>query len=129
MVKNYVLDTHTLFWYLTGSPKLSLKARAVIDNGLETGDKVIISTITLAELYYLNERAGSHLDFFKEYKRLEDMFEISSIEPRDILYFAELSDIKEMHDRIIASVALRYNATLITKDKEIGMSRKVKVLW
>lgn len=129
MVKKYVLDTHTLFWYLTGSPKLSHEAKAIIDKGLETGNTIIMSVITLAELYYLNERAGGILDFVNEYKRLEEIFEIASIEPKDILSFTKLSEIKEMHDRIIVSVVLRYKAILITKDKEITLSKKVKVLW
>lgn len=127
-MKRYVLDTHTLFWYLTASPNLSEKAKIAIEKGIESGN-IVISVITLAELYYLNEKLGNPLNFLAEFKRLKEIFDVASIEAEDILSFPELSEIKEMHDRLIASIALRYKAVLITKDEEIRLSKMVRVLW
>ena len=131
MDKRYVLDTHALFWYLTASPKLSPKAKDIIDKGLNSECTIIISTITLAELYFLNEKLGLPLNFLNEYKKIiaENLFEIIPVKPENILLFEKLSDIKEMHDRIIASVALECKAVLITRDKEVTRCNKIKVMW
>ncbi|MBI5747558.1 MAG: type II toxin-antitoxin system VapC family toxin [Nitrospinae bacterium] len=131
MDKKYLLDTHTLFWYLTASPKLSKKAKEIIDKGLNREVSLIVSVITLAELYFLNEKSDSPLNFSDEYKKLmlEEIFEVVSIEPEDILVFSQISEIKEMHDRLIGSTALRYKAVVITKDKEIRASNKVQAIW
>lgn len=129
MSEKYILDTHALFWYLTASPKLSHKAKDVIEKVLASGERVIISVITLAELYYLNERIGNPLDFFLECKRLEEKLEIVPVEAVDVLSFGELDEIEEMHDRLIAGLALKVNGILITKDEAIRASKKVKALW
>ena len=127
-MKRYALDTHALFWYLTASPNLSEKAKTAIEKGIESGD-IVVSVITLAELYYLNEKLGNPLNFHVEFKRLKEIFEVASVEAEDILSFPELSEIEEMHDRLITSIALRYKAVLITKDKDIRLSKVVRVLW
>ena len=127
-LKRYALDTHALFWYLTASPNLSEKAKTAIEKGIESGD-IVVSVITLAELYYLNEKLGNPLNFLVEFKRLKEIFEVASVEAEDILSFPELSEIEEMHDRLITSIALRYKAVLITKDKDIRLSKMVRVLW
>ena len=127
-MKRYALDTHALFWYLTASPNLSEKAKTAIEKGIESGD-IVVSVITLAELYYLNEKLGNPLNFHVEFKRLKEIFEVASVEAEDILSFPELSEIEEMHDRLITSIALRYKAVLITKDKDIRLSKTVRVLW
>jgi len=127
-LKRYALDTHALFWYLTASPNLSEKAKTAIEKGIESGD-IVVSVITLAELYYLNEKLGNPLNFLVEFKRLKEIFEVASVEAEDILSFPELSEIEEMHDRLITSIALRYKAVLITKDKDIRLSKTVRVLW
>lgn len=129
MTEKYILDTHTLFWYLTASPKLGRKAKDIIEKILASGEKVIISVITFAELYYLNEKVGKPLDFLSEYKKLEEKLEIIQVEMVDILSFGELDVIEEMHDRLIVALTLRYEGILITKDESIRFSKKVKTLW
>jgi PIN domain nuclease of toxin-antitoxin system len=44
-----VLDSHTLFWLLTDSPKLSKLAKRYI----EKAEKVILPSIALMEVLYL----------------------------------------------------------------------------
>ncbi len=40
-MNHYVADTHALFWYLTGSPRLGAQAKRVFDEGAR-GQAVII---------------------------------------------------------------------------------------
>lgn len=41
----------------------------------------------------------------------------------------EISDIPELHDRIIAAIAIHRNALLITNDPVIAASKFLKTLW
>lgn len=69
-MSDYVTDTHALYWYLRAAPQLSAKARAVFFAGEQGQARIYISSIVLAELYYLNVKYGRPLDFAQEYHRL-----------------------------------------------------------
>ena len=68
-VNRYVVDTHALFWYLTASPRLGLQARRALDEGARGQAVIYVPVIVLAELYFLNEKAGRPLNFSVEYIR------------------------------------------------------------
>jgi len=51
-----VIDTHTLVWYLTSSPRLSPKALARIEATMAAGDPVYVPAISLIEVIYLVEK-------------------------------------------------------------------------
>ena len=58
MKKKYVLDTHTILWYLEGSPKLTHKVQIIlneIDQGVAHG---FIPVIALAEVAYIQRKKG-----------------------------------------------------------------------
>jgi len=46
MAHKYVLDTHTLVWYIEGNPRLGAAAKLVID---DPGSELVLSVIALAE--------------------------------------------------------------------------------
>ncbi|HRJ44677.1 MAG: PIN domain-containing protein [Caldilineaceae bacterium] len=127
----YVIDTHALFWYLTRSPRLSVAAKAVFDEGIAQTAILVIPVIVLAELYYLNEKAGRPLDFVSEYRRIENssQFEILSLHAQDVVDFTKDSAIVEMHDRMITGVARRLNAACVSRDRNIAASTQIKVIW
>lgn len=54
----YVADTHALFWYFTGSPRLGTKAKDCFDEGVRGEALIYLPAIVLAELYFLNEKLG-----------------------------------------------------------------------
>ncbi len=127
----YVIDTHALFWYLTQSPRLSSAAKAVFEEGIAQTAILVIPVIVLAELYYLNEKAGRPLDFVSEYRRIENssQFEILSLHAQDVVDFTKDSAIVEMHDRMITGVARRLNAACVSRDRNIAASTQIKVIW
>src|SRR6266498_3780989 len=53
MASKYVLDTHTLVWYLEGSPRLSTRAKAIVD---DSSNQLVVPLIVLAEAAFLVER-------------------------------------------------------------------------
>ena len=127
----YLTDTHALFWYLINSPLLGAGANSAFDEADNGQARIYIPTIVLAELYYLNEKKQSPLDFRVKYLRLEQsrQFIILPFFPRSLLDFDSCKAIKEIHDRMIVADARRLNVPLITRDVEITTSGLVQTIW
>ena len=128
---SYVTDTHTLYWYLTASPKLGAEAKAAFDEGLHSNALIYIPAIVIAELYYLNKKQGSPMDIAAIIARLQQsaQFVLLPFEATDVLEFDANNAVPEMHDRMIAGVARRLNIPCLTCDKQIVGSGLVKVVW
>lgn len=130
-MNEYVADTHALFWYLTGLPKLGANALAAFLAGEQGQALIYLPSIMLAELYYLNVKLRCPLDFGQGFTRLEScaQFVFVDFHAQDVLHFDKLATIPEMHDRIIAGVALACNCPCITRDPFIANSGVVKTIW
>jgi len=111
----YVADTHALFWYLTGMPQLGANALAAFRAGEQGQARIYLPSIVLAELYYVNVKLGQPLDFATEFARLKSSAQFVFVDFRaeDVLRFDALSAIPEIHDRIIAGVALEHSCPCI----------------
>ena len=127
----YVADTHALYWYLTAAPQLGANALAAFREAEQGKARIYLPSIVLAELYYLNAKAGRPLDFATEYARLSNASQFVFVDFRaeDILRFDALSTIPETHDRIIAGVAVARQCACLTRDSLIVASRLVSVVW
>lgn len=127
----YVADTHTLFWYLTASPRLGLQAKAALDEGARGEATIYVSAIVLAELYYLNEKLERPFDLAAEFERLRrsSPFVFVPFAPEDVLDFDATATVPEMHGRIIVGVARRLNAACLSVDLAITASKLVPVIW
>lgn len=127
---DYVTDTHTLYWYLIASPKLNVDSKAVFDEARAGTALIHISTIVLAELFYLNVKHSYPIDFEAEYQKFEagSQFVLTPFDPEDVLDFGRDSSVKEMHDRIIVGLARRLDAPLLTSDNNIIASGLVKIV-
>ncbi|MBI2654518.1 PIN domain-containing protein [Candidatus Woesearchaeota archaeon] len=125
---HYVVDTHTLVWYLAG--KLPENADEIF-KASEKGDFVIfIPTIVLAECYYLVEDKTIELDFEEILNRIEKSsnFLIAPFNFDIIKLFPKIN-IKEIHDKIIVATAKFLDAKLVTKDRKIRESKLVDIIW
>src|SRR5947207_1200940 len=118
----FVPDTHALYWYLAGMPQLSQAARKCFDAAKKGEARLLVPAIVLAELYYLNAKLGAPLDFAAEFARLSAAPQIVFIpfDAEDVLGFDSLQAVPEMHDRIIAGVALSRACPCITRDPAIA---------
>ena len=67
----YVADTHALFWYLINSRSLGAGANGAFDEADNGQALIYIPAIVLAELYFLNEKKQSPVDFSMQYQRFE----------------------------------------------------------
>ena len=127
----YVADANALYWYLIHDKKLSAKAREIFHAAERGETQIIISVIALAELYYIQQKKPMPQDFATIYEDLKSKpyFEFVAFHPGDVLDFAKDSPVPEMHDRIIAGLARRLDAPLITIDPMIAASGLVEIVW
>src|SRR5690348_5794207 len=96
----YVIDTHALYWWLTTDGKLSDRANEIFDAAERGETLLIIPAIVLAELYHLNLKQASPLDFIAIFDRLAEhpSFEMVAFEAAHVLDFAEDASVTELHD-------------------------------
>lgn len=125
----YVLDTHVLIWYFTGSRRLSEELKNKIDQVRIHGGRLLVPTVVLAEALAVAAKGRVVFDFDQLYQLLlsEPEFEIVEF---GVGVFGEVLRIKrtpEIHDRIIAATARFYGAHLLTRDGEIQLSDEVDV--
>lgn len=126
-----VLDTHALFWFLTKSPKLGKKAAQIFQDATKGQGLLWVPSIVLAELYFLNEKQGHPLDFNTEYQAMaaSPCYRFVDFTAADVLQFAALSSIPEIHDRLIVGAALSLGLPVMTRDINIINSGVVVTIW
>jgi PIN domain nuclease of toxin-antitoxin system len=127
----YVVDTMALIWYLKKDKKLSADASVIFAAAEREETNLIVSAISLAELYYANKKWGLFPDFSKVYAdlRARSYFSFVAFMPEDVPDFDRDAAIPEMHDRIIAGLARRLTVPLVTSDPLIFSAHTVKVVW
>ncbi|MEP7336389.1 MAG: PIN domain-containing protein [Acidobacteriota bacterium] len=127
----YVADTHALYWYLLGAPRLSLAARQAFTEADNGSAIIYVPAIVMAELQFLNKKHGDPLDFTAAFTQLAQnpQFVLSPFEAEHVLDFTSHAAAAEMHDRIIVGVALRLGVPCITCDKNIIASNLVNIVW
>jgi PIN domain nuclease of toxin-antitoxin system len=126
----YVSDTMAIILWLE-KRKLPAIVSGIFKS-VENGDiELHIPAITLAEIGYLFERkridTSIHtvLNFCEHNKNV-------IIEPMSVSVIVktfQITDIPELHDRIIAASASSLNCSLITNDPKISQSKFVTVVW
>ena len=120
-----VIDSHTLFWFLTNNPKLSRKAKRLI----EESEKAIIPSIALMEILYLLEKNNLSYRFIEFLSELKIRNYL--VYPLDLKIISQTLTINpglEMHDRIIIATAQIFDVLLISKDSQIKNSYS-KTIW
>jgi predicted nucleic acid-binding protein len=111
--------------------KLSLTVRSIFDLA-ESGKTIVyVPGIVFVEILYLSEKkkisitlhdVAEYLKLYPSYKEYPMNFDV-------IQSAGQITDIRELHDRLIAGTARLLNLTLITNDPIIQLSSFVKTVW
>ena len=126
-----MLDTHALWCYLTAPRRLPAAAQAVFRLG-ETGNALlVIPAIVVAELCFLSAKLGDPRQPTRLLEQLDsiDGLKLSALGRPQLELLAELSDIPEMHDRLIAAEAVAQGAPIVTRDADLAASSNVQTVW
>ncbi len=127
----YVVDTHALVWFFTGSSRLGSSALQVMRQVDAGQDVIIIPTIVLGELMSICKSGKASLDFSTDLEKLEagDNYQIVPLDIATLKIADAIQAELEMHDRFIVATAQRFNTPVLTKDRVIIQSGTVKTIW
>jgi PIN domain nuclease of toxin-antitoxin system len=119
---NFILDTHTLVWWLDRSPELSKAGYEAISNFENSIFVSAISAFEITNKFRLGKWAGvRNLALFFESIVRDEGFTILAVTGEDaILAGTIVNDHRDPFDRIIVAQAVSIDATVITKDHQIG---------
>lgn len=129
-----VLDTHALIWWVNDTDRLSMDARAAINEAVAEGS-VSVSSISVWEIAMLVDRKRLTLTM-----DVRDW--IAKCESLPFLHFVPVTNdialkavqlLGDMHsdpaDRIIAATAIITGAVLVTMDEKLRAHPYVKTVW
>ena len=129
-----VLDTHVLVWWVSGSDRLSVRAKRAIDQSLRRSP-AIVSTISVLEIVTAVRRGrlelGSPLDLWLADLRTlpELLFQPVSGEIAQLAGSFDEGTPGDPADRIIVATALTLRAKLVTADERLQESKRVVTVW
>jgi PIN domain nuclease of toxin-antitoxin system len=127
----FVTDTHTIYWYFNHPERLSAAAE-VIFRLAETGNAlIVVPAIVVAELYFLLGKRGQPLSLAEIFRTLDGVqgIYVSALGRAQLERLSVITDISEMHDRLIAAEALILNAPIVTQDAAIVRSQHIRTIW
>ncbi len=129
-----VADTHAAVWYLLNAKSLSSNAQRAMDEAVEAGDPVYVSSISLVEVVYLVEKGklpAIVLDRLTSALSEPDSgFVVAPLSLSVALAILQISreTVPDMPDRVIAATALDLGLRLVTRDSEISKTG-IEIIW
>lgn len=130
LADEYVTDTVGLILYLE-KRKSGAIAEQIFDSA-ENGQTVIqIPAMVLAEILYLSEKGRISINLADVFRLLQDFpnFKEFPMSGDVIESASQITDIPELHDRLISATARLLELELITNDPKIGDSKFIKIIW
>lgn len=114
---NILVDTHTLFWFLTADKRLSSQAKEVI----EQAHLIFVPIIVLLELLYLFQKKGEVSQYKIALKELKNRnrFSIVSLDLGVAEDVIKMSSRLEIHDAAIVATAQILKVSIVTRDRAI----------
>ncbi len=127
----YVLDAHSLIWFVTDDGRLSPAAAAAIE---DVSAQLIVPTIALAEIARAHDRGRVRATPVQVRSFITAAANVV-VRPFDLAVLDRVPVSLELHDGIIVGTALIYHdggpdpVRVITRDRQITDSGLVDVLW
>ena len=118
----YLLDTHTLLWWLTNDPQLSEQAKALI---ADEGNTILVSAVSAWEIS-TKHRLGKLSVAREAIQRFNELIEADGFEHLHVTYLHALHagayplDHRDPFDRMLAAQSALEVAPLISRDSAFG---------
>ena len=127
----YIVDTHTLIWFLEGTGKVGSEAIKILRDPFQ---RLVIPSIVLAEAKYLVSRGRTGLTLGEIIQTIENDSRCV-IYPLDSHVIQAMPVVADIHDGIICGTALVYKDILgetvkiLTKDESIKQAAGIETIW
>ncbi|NEX15290.1 MAG: hypothetical protein C1943_01310 [Halochromatium sp.] len=127
---DYVADTMAIVLRLENR-KLPSRIKEIFKDVEAGNQRLAIPAMALAELGYLAEkkRIETNLAALDEYTSRYPLVAIAPMTAEIVHQTFLITNISELHDRIIAATAVCLDAMLVTNDPIISASGFVRVVW
>lgn len=126
----YVADTMALVLRME-KRRMPPRARAIFEQAEQQLATIHVPGMVMAEIGYLaeKERIDTSLDDVKAYlKQFESVLEFP-LHLEVVQRAFEISDVPELHDRLVAGTARLLDCEVITNDPKITASAFVRAVW
>jgi PIN domain nuclease of toxin-antitoxin system len=129
-----VADTHTALWHLFDDARLSAPARDFIDKTAAARHRIVVSTVSLAEVVYLIEKDRLPSSAYDDLRNaLADPDHVLqeapfTVEIVDAMRQVSRAIVPDMPDRIIAATAVYFGVPVISRDRRIRSSM-IQTVW
>lgn len=125
-MNNFVTDTQALVKFMMGKKVINGACHQAFLDADQGKNVIIIPAIVLMEVLYLFEKNRIDVDLLRVEELMQSenyQFEPLSLEILKVA--SEITDIPELHDRLIAATARHLDIPIITNDPEILKSNFV----
>jgi len=132
-----VADSHALYFYLFSPRRLSQAALEALGVAEDT-DGVVVSVATIADLWYVDNKAGGSPfppGAFESLRRTlldpETNLHAEPILTETMEHYdrVPLSVVKDPFDRFILATAAQLRLPLVTADRAVSAAGLVEVIW
>ena len=125
----YLIDTHTLLWYLDGHPALPRNVAIALDKS----DKIVVSIVSLWEITIKSSLGKIELSISLEeiYNSLSagNKFSVLDISFDHLISLSKLNHYhNDPFDRLLIAQAISENLTIVSADRHFS-AYPVGVLW
>jgi predicted nucleic acid-binding protein len=128
---DYLADTVAIIRHLDRHPALGRKARQILVAADQGQHRIHLSAISLMETLYIAEAKRIPISFADVVQRITSSsnYLIHPVDVSILLVAAQIDDIREMHDRVIAATAKHLNVPILTSDEILSRSRHITTIW
>ena len=126
---DYVTDTQAVVKFMMGKKVINDKAHQVFLSADKGKSTIIIPAVVLMEVLYLFAKHRIDIDLLLTEALLKSQnYQFEPLIMEILKTASEITDIPELHDRLIAATAGYLDIPIITNDPVIRKSKFVKIL-
>lgn len=129
-----VADSHAIVWFISGSARLSDRARSELRIA-EQEQVLTVSVATFLDLWYVTQTTGgvtsAELEHLKRRLKASDGVNLQDVDELVVEKFTTIDRalIADPWDRLIVATALALNVPLVTRDGPIRQADVVETIW
>ncbi len=129
------LDTHAWVWWVASPARIPKLATRLIEQAVEGGERLLVSSISVWEVAMLAARGRLELTIDVEawisHAESVPHFHFVPVDNRIAVRAVQLPEFphRDPADRIIAATAMIAGATLVTADERLRAYRPVTTAW